>query len=34
MTAYGFAHMAAEHVQVDDRQRGVDYIADWLGDNL
>ena len=21
---------AAEHVQVDDRQRGVDYIADWL----
>ena len=25
---------AAEHVQVDDRQRGVDYIADWLAANL
>jgi dienelactone hydrolase len=28
------AEGAAEHVQVDDRQRGVDYIADWLADNL
>ncbi len=25
---------AAEHVQVDDRQRGVDYIGDWLAEKL
>jgi dipeptidyl aminopeptidase/acylaminoacyl peptidase len=25
---------AAEHVQVDDRQRGVDYIADWLAEHM
>lgn len=25
---------AAEHVQVDDRQRGVDYIGDWLAENM
>jgi len=25
---------AAEHVQVDDRQRGVDYIADWIATTL
>jgi dipeptidyl aminopeptidase/acylaminoacyl peptidase len=24
----------AEHCQVDDRQRGVDYIADWIAENL
>jgi fermentation-respiration switch protein FrsA (DUF1100 family) len=24
----------AEHVQFDNRQVGVDYIADWLADNL
>jgi dipeptidyl aminopeptidase/acylaminoacyl peptidase len=24
----------AEHCQVDDRQRGVDFIADWITDNI
>jgi fermentation-respiration switch protein FrsA (DUF1100 family) len=24
----------AEHVQVDNRQVGVDYIADWITDNV
>ena len=25
---------AAEHCQVDDRQAGVNYIADWITENV